>query len=382
MQQPSIVSEAVDALVARVGMPSPGRPGVVVAAPGAGKTPLLLHLAERAAADGHGTLVLALGTTLAHLRAQHAAIVQTGWAHPVEVQRRLLLLAVPGTADVSGILKQVRSLRDGGFEVARLVVDGLPATAGALGALAEGSRALGVSAWAALTLSGSLSDDLRVLAGPVVHLEGDGATVHLRDGDGALLPWSLDATTLRVGADEGAVSSGRLRVLHGGAEGAEAAFGEAAVAAGHEERTLTWAGRMPARAESLVVLDEDALGDVDKARDEAEAVLGRTFDSRTLRRVLRLQASLAEAADEVLVVGALQDDGTVSGGTGWAVEVARRRGRRVWVFDQPTARWVRWTGAAWVDEVPTLAGPVVCGTGTRHLTDAGRAAIRAVLGAS
>lgn len=382
MAQPGPIFDAVDALVKRVGMPAPGRPGLVVAAPGAGKTPLLLHLAERAAVDGESVIVLALGTSLAHLRAQHAAVLQAGWTHGREVSQRLLLLAVPGEPDVAAILAQAEALRSSGaFAVTRLVVDGLPASRAAVRQLAEGSRTLGVPAWAAMTVQGRLPDDLRVLAGPVVRLEGDGVTVHLRDGDGALLPWSLDATSMRVDEDA-AASSGRLRVLHGGAEGAEATFGAAASAAGHEERTLTWAGRTPTRAEGLMVLDEDALGDVDGTADEAEAVLQRSFgDSRTLRRVLRLQACLAEAADEVLVVGEIRPDGTVSGGTGWAVEVAKRRGRRLWVYDQPSETWMTWRKGAWVADAPVLAGPVVCGTGTRNLTEAGRVAIAEVLGA-
>lgn len=382
MTQANAVFEAVDALVRRVGRPAPGRPGLVVAAPGAGKTPLLLHLAQRAAVDGEATIVLALGTSLAHLRAQHAAVVASGWATDPEVSRRMLFLAVPGSADVEAIVAQAEALKaSGAFAASRLVVDGLPPTRAAVRALAEGSQRLGIPAWAALTVQGALPDDLRVLAGPVVRLEGDGATVHLRDGDGALLPWSLDATSMRVDA-EAAFAPGRLRVLHGGADGAEAAFGEMATAAGHEERTLTWAGRTPSRAVDLMVLDEDALGDIDAEAAQAEEVLHRSFgDSRTLRRVLRLQACLAEAADEVVVVGEIREDGTVSGGTGWAVEVAKKRERRLWVFDQPSERWKTWRKGAWVDATPTLAGPVVCGTGTRNLTEAGRAAIAALLGA-
>lgn len=379
MHDDSPVRDAVDALVARVGTPAPGRPGLVVAAPGAGKTPLLLHLAQRAVASGHLTIVLALGTTLAHLRAQHAAIVDTGWGADADAARRLLLLAVPRDTAADALVAQAEALASSGaFAAARLVVDGLPATAGALGALAEGSRRLGLPTWAALTLDGPVPDALRVLSGPVVRLEGDGATVHLRDGDGAMLPWALDATTLAVRPSPGVVGQ-RLRMLHGGADGAEAAFGAAASAAGHEERTLTWPGRVPARAVGLVVLDEATLDATGTAVEEAERILDRRFrDSRALQRVLRLQACLAEAADDLLAVGDLQDDGTMSGGTGWAVEVAKRRRRRLWVFDQRSSRWMRWNGEAWELGEPALVGPVVAGTGTRHLTPEGAAAVAAV----
>lgn len=371
-------SGAVEALVRWLGVPEPGRPGMVLAAPGSGKTPLLLHLAERAVAEGHPTVVLSLGSSLAHLKAQHAAVAAAGWGSGGVASGRLLLLAVPGSARVEDIVRQVWMLKDSGaFEATRMVVDGLPPSERALVDLAEGSAALGLPTWAAMTCPDPLPEAWRARMGPAVRLEGSGETMLLRDGEGVLLPWSMDASTWEFGArpPRSTLGSGP-RWIHGGAEGAEAAFGAAAAAVGLSEQTFTWAGRRPARCEGLVVLDDASLHADPTTVEDAEEVLQRSFsESDTLRRVLRLQAALAAAADEVVVVGEVLPTGSVSGGTGWAVEVAKRRGQPLWVFDQSTERWVHWRGGEWVRSVPALKGPILCGTGTRRLTDAGAAAI-------
>ena len=75
------------------------------------------------------------------------------------------------------------------------------------------------------------------------------------------------------------------------------------------------------------------------------------------------------------MVGAIQEDGTVTGGTGWSVELARMWSKRLWVFDQDKGIWFRWNGEDWVEGTPKLDATTICGTGTRYLSDSGRQAI-------
>src|SRR5690606_41564145 len=82
-------------------------------------------------------------------------------------------------------------------------------------------------------------------------------------------------------------------------------------------------------------------------------------------------------AGEVLAVGLVQPDGTVKGGTGWAVELARQWHKPVHVFDQDKSQWFAWEDGAWKPAgEPVIRERRFCGTGTRSLGDSGRQAIR------
>jgi hypothetical protein len=68
----------------------------------------------------------------------------------------------------------------------------------------------------------------------------------------------------------------------------------------------------------------------------------------------------------------------VKGGTGWGAELARVWNKPLWVFDQDKEQWFRWNSLEekWVpSRTPRLIAANFAGTGTRFLTDAGRAAI-------
>jgi hypothetical protein len=78
----------------------------------------------------------------------------------------------------------------------------------------------------------------------------------------------------------------------------------------------------------------------------------------------------------VFVVGVIQPDGTVQGGTGWGAELARFFNRPVSVYDQDKKQWFTWKGTEWGPDQPKLPERPFTGTGTRNLTDDGRRAIR------
>jgi hypothetical protein len=169
-------------------------------------------------------------------------------------------------------------------------------------------------------------------------------------------------------------------LLSGGAKGSEAEFGRAAEAWGCGEITYSFAGRMPERTRGVVELTEAelALGAVDPVFIEAR--LRRTFpDAPLFRKMLASIWHQVHGADEVFAVGTIQDDHTVKGGTGWAPELARLWNKPVRVFDQERRGWFLWQDDGWIpDAAPRIAAHRFCGTGTRYLTDDGRAAIGAL----
>src|SRR5215467_9601479 len=78
----------------------------------------------------------------------------------------------------------------------------------------------------------------------------------------------------------------------------------------------------------------------------------------------------------VICVGHILDDATVKGGTGWGAEFAKLCNKPLFVFDQDTNQWNRWSGTSWVASPnPQIAHHHFTGTGTRFLNDNGRKAI-------
>ena len=53
------------------------------------------------------------------------------------------------------------------------------------------------------------------------------------------------------------------------------------------------------------------------------------------------------SGQEIYVVGVIQDDGTVRGGTGWGAEFAKLCNKPLFVFDQEKDGWFEWTGDDW-----------------------------------
>ena len=111
---------------------------------------------------------------------------------------------------------------------------------------------------------------------------------------------------------------------------------------------FTFDGHNQARSEGAVVLDEQELAAGDVSLVYVAHRLHRHWDkTETLRKVLQTQWHVVSHMSRVFVVGNIQPDGTVHGGTGWSVELARRWNKRVWVFDQTHGTWFTWSGSAW-----------------------------------
>ncbi len=151
-------------------------------------------------------------------------------------------------------------------------------------------------------------------------------------------------------------------LFSGGAPGAEAAFGACAERHGVEEVNFTFDGHNIDRHRGVRVLNHEELltGDV-----------SLEYVSRLMHR--------RNNGQEIYVIGAIQDDGTVRGGTGWGAEFAKLCNKPLLVFDQTADRWCRWTGSEWetltAANLPVITHPHFTGTGTRTMQDNGKKAI-------
>ena len=166
-------------------------------------------------------------------------------------------------------------------------------------------------------------------------------------------------------------------LFSGGAPGAEAAFGACAERHGVEEVNFTFDGHTIERRRGVRVLNHEELLAGDVSFDYISRLMNRRYtEGPKLRRVLQSLWYQVNNGQEIYVVGAIQSDGTVRGGTGWGAEFAKLCNKPLFVFDQEQDRWCRWTGAAWETltgaNAPSITHPHFTGTGTRTLHDNAR----------
>jgi len=169
-------------------------------------------------------------------------------------------------------------------------------------------------------------------------------------------------------------------LFSGGAAGAEAEFGACAEKHDIEEVNFTFAGHRLVRHRGVRVLNHEELLAGDVSLEYVSRLMHRRYtDSATIRKVLQSLWYQVNSGQEVYVVGAILDDDTVRGGTGWAAEFAKLCNKPLYVYDQGKDAWFHWIGAEW-DESGGAKQPVIrhqhfTGTGTRNVTDNGKNAI-------
>ena len=166
----------------------------------------------------------------------------------------------------------------------------------------------------------------------------------------------------------------------GAAQGAEATFGEAAERHGIQEVNFTFDGHSDARTRGIRVLTTEELQHGDVSLSYVSKLMNRKYpDTPLFRKVLQSIWHQVNNGQEIWVVGAIQPDDTVKGGTGWGAEFAKLCNKPLFVFDQDKNGWFRWTGDAFeAVQDPTIKHQHFTGTGTRFLKDNGRAAIHAL----
>ncbi len=167
-----------------------------------------------------------------------------------------------------------------------------------------------------------------------------------------------------------------MRFYSGGHQGAEAAFGEQAEAYGIREINFAYPGQTVARRRGLTVLGPEALKKGAISMEIVSLRMGRTFSREAeIRKVLQTIFHMVNMGHQVFSVGWIQPDGTVKGGTGWAVELGKWFNRPVSVFDMAQDRWFAWREGQWRPGRPLIAHTTFTGTGTRELNHKGRRAV-------
>lgn len=170
----------------------------------------------------------------------------------------------------------------------------------------------------------------------------------------------------------------------GGVNGAEAEFGLQAEKAGVQEVNFTFEGHKVKRTRGIHYLTSEELQKGDVSLSYVSKLMNRSYNSGPLfKKVLQSIWHQINSADEVFVVGLIQDDGTVKGGTGWGAEFAKICNKPLFVFDQDGDEWFKWDGVKWKKPgTVKIRKTHFAGTGTRFLKPNGKKAIHELFEAS
>ena len=171
-------------------------------------------------------------------------------------------------------------------------------------------------------------------------------------------------------------------LFSGGAPGAEAEFGACAERHGIEEVNFTFDGHAIARNRGVRVLNHEELLAGDVSLEYVSRLMHRKYtDSPMLRRILQTLWYQVNSGQEIYVIGVIQDDDTVRGGTGWGAEFAKLCNKPLFVFDQEKDGWFEWSGSSWqsLRRAPIVTHNHFTGTGTRNVADNARRAIEQLM---
>ncbi len=363
-----------------------GEVGALVSPAGIGKSQLLIYTALERLLAGDLVLHVAVRESVLAVRDAYDSTLSSMYGengearaaamHGVE-RRRMIHSTGGGVVDEARLRSLLKTLGDVvEFHPRLVVIDGQAPDASALPALRELALAHKLALWFAWTPEtdeepvGNVVLSLSYRAGEL-WLNSVRGPAHepVRVPRGSL----ASAEPLGTNDDE---ATGAAVLYSGGAGGTEEAFGAAAERHGVREVNFTFTGHVQARTRGAHPLTERELAEGDVSLAYVSRRLRRSYSgSAMIRRVLQSLWHQVRSAQVVLVVGTIQEDGTVTGGTGWSVELARMWNKRLWVYDQEKEGWYRWSHDEWVPEVPLLGSESFCGTGTRHLSEKGRAAI-------
>ncbi len=166
-------------------------------------------------------------------------------------------------------------------------------------------------------------------------------------------------------------------LFSGGAAGTEEFFGSMAEKYGIEEVNYSFEGHQIERTRGVRMLTNEELALKDVSLTYISKLMSREYTRAPLfRKVLQSICWQVASGYEVFVVGVIQSDNTVKGGTGWGAEFAKICNKPLHVFDQEKNGWFFWEKEKWVNgSAPTITSTHFTATGTRFLEASGRDAI-------
>ncbi len=171
------------------------------------------------------------------------------------------------------------------------------------------------------------------------------------------------------------MEAAQCTLYSGGLKGAETVFGETAEKYSVNEVIYTFEGHKLAREKNVQILSREDLERGNISMELASKMLNRTYyETEKIRKVLQTIFHMVNSGYQVFVIGSIQEDGSVKGGTGWAVQLAKMFNRPLHVFDQPSEKWFTWK-EGWQEDSPTIKYESFVGSGTRYLSETGRIAI-------
>lgn len=398
-----------------------GNLGVVMARAGVGKTACMVQIGLDDLMRERGVLHVALGQSLEHVQSWYDALFDdlarvTGLeerdAVYARINRHRIIQAYADHQLSSDRIEKALEVFSSHlrFKPQAILIDGfdwtgpVASTAATIGAFKAFARRLEAELWMSaqthrhvtgphptrITAPCAEYSDLIDVA---IFLEPHGPHVQVRllkDHDNPSVGEThlhLQCDTLRLCCDgeddhgsDTRFPAHNYTLLSGAAQGAEAEFGACAERFGLHEVNYSFEGHAVARTRGLHSLTdaELRLGDVSSAYLTAH--MHRAYPGTPIfKKVLQSIWHQVNTAGEVFVVGNILPDNTVKGGTGWAAELAKHEHKPVRVYDQEKHGWYVWNGTAWAaDPAPIITRTRFTGTGTRFLSDDGRAAIRAL----
>lgn len=177
----------------------------------------------------------------------------------------------------------------------------------------------------------------------------------------------------------------------GGAEGADTEFEITGAFYGVSTRAYSYKTKYHESPNKVEISDEDYREGIDKV-NLANRRLGRFGIQRYMNLLARNWVQV-KYSRQVFAVGAIINPGEkdskgyknkwsqqiVSGGTGYAVMMAVLEERDVYVFDQKSSRWHRWSYVSEkfqpLDETPVINSTDFAGIGSRQISELGRQAV-------
>ena len=169
----------------------------------------------------------------------------------------------------------------------------------------------------------------------------------------------------------------KITLYSGGHKGTETEFGKLAEAWNMQEVNFSFEGHKPERNRGIRVLEREELKKGDVSMEIVSQRMKRTYArADKIRKVIQSIFHMVNNGHHVIAVGWIQEDGTVKGGTGWGVELAKLFNRPLSVYDQDRKGWFTWENNQWVENTPVITADTFAGTGTRNLSDDGRQALR------
>ncbi|MBA3027374.1 MAG: hypothetical protein FP816_00960 [Desulfobacteraceae bacterium] len=169
----------------------------------------------------------------------------------------------------------------------------------------------------------------------------------------------------------------KITLYSGGLKGAEAEFGKLAETWNIHEVTISYDDHQTERTRGLRILTREELEKGDVSMEIVSQKMKRTYSKMDkIRKVIQAIFHMVNGGYQVFAVGWIQEDGTVKGGTGWGVELAKLFNRPLSVYDQDRKTWCSWKDSKWVEDTPAITSDTFAGTGTRNLSDDGRQALK------